>query len=261
MKLSVLIPAVISILSCLACADPVLNGGFEEALDHWVFSGCSATDVNLFIAYRHYNWDWDANRPVPNGVRVTPVEGGKLIFLRSGGGTKSTSYSQINQVITLNQGELIRGKYFFATDDYIDFNDFGVIKLIPSDANQAQIQLGYESVNHVGDFGSNLDWVPFSHVITANEAGTYTLQIKVADCWDCDFPSYFLVDALAVLSDANCNFMLDGDVDGDCKVNLIDLAVSQNLPDGGQIKYIDALARNWLIDCSYDPNQAPCVPW
>lgn len=42
-----------------------------------------------------------------------------------------------------------------------------------------------------------------------------------------------------------CNYVLPGDVNGDCRVNLLDFAV---------------LARNWLINCDSTPDDPACVP-
>ncbi|OHB54515.1 MAG: hypothetical protein A2Y07_01525 [Planctomycetes bacterium GWF2_50_10] len=251
MKLSVLIPAVIAVLSCFAGADPILNGGFDEDLAHWEVSGYLATTTGLFL-------DPNGN---PDGLSLTPVEGNSFVFLRTGGQSSEPIYTQLNQVITLRQGELVRGKFFFLTDDYSPYDDFASIKLLPHNTNQMEIELAYVTVRDVGDFNSTIKWRPFSHIIEPNQVGTYTLELKVQNAIDYLLPSYLLVDALAVLSDPNCNFMLAGDTDGDCKVDFFDLAVSQNLADADEIKYIDALARSWLVDCFYDPNQAQCVPW
>jgi hypothetical protein len=42
-----------------------------------------------------------------------------------------------------------------------------------------------------------------------------------------------------------CPYSVAGDVNADCKVDILDLA---------------ALAQNWLIDCSLSPTNPPCVP-
>jgi hypothetical protein len=42
-----------------------------------------------------------------------------------------------------------------------------------------------------------------------------------------------------------CLYKLDGDMNGDCRVDFIDFAL---------------LARNWLIDCGTEPNNPACTP-
>ena len=42
-----------------------------------------------------------------------------------------------------------------------------------------------------------------------------------------------------------CGYILDGDLNDDCKVDFDDFA---------------AMASNWLIDCTIDPNNPKCVP-
>jgi len=52
------------------------------------------------------------------------------------------------------------------------------------------------------------------------------------------------IDAVGVV-DYRCSFDFQGDVNGDCEVNLIDLAM---------------VSENWLIDCIADPNNPACHP-
>ena len=42
-----------------------------------------------------------------------------------------------------------------------------------------------------------------------------------------------------------CEYLLDGDLDDNCKVDFYDLA---------------KMAANWLIDCDTDPDDPACVP-
>ena len=51
----------------------------------------------------------------------------------------------------------------------------------------------------------------------------------------------------AWLSDVSvpCNYIVSGDLDGNCKVELIDFAM---------------VAAHWLIDCIAEPENPECVP-
>jgi hypothetical protein len=42
-----------------------------------------------------------------------------------------------------------------------------------------------------------------------------------------------------------CQYVLTGDLNDDCRVNLADLAV---------------MAENWLIDCNLNPSDPACIP-
>ena len=54
--------------------------------------------------------------------------------------------------------------------------------------------------------------------------------------------SGFYVDDITILA---CPFKLGGDINGDCRVDLLDVA---------------ALAQNWLVDCTQNPLNPGCVP-
>lgn len=54
------------------------------------------------------------------------------------------------------------------------------------------------------------------------------------------------IDAVGAISSADlCAFRLIGDLNGDCAVNLLDLAM---------------MAHNWLINCKTEPTNAACLP-
>lgn len=54
----------------------------------------------------------------------------------------------------------------------------------------------------------------------------------------------FYVDDIIILN-VPCQFILYGDANSDCKVNLIDVAL---------------LAQNWLVDCYQTPTDSGCIP-
>lgn len=72
--------------------------------------------------------------------------------------------------------------------------------------------------------------------------GTITGTLSDGSALDNTFKIY---DTAEIIIGEHCNFVLAGDLDGNCKLDLADLAV---------------MAANWLIDCNANPADPACVP-
>ena len=149
--------------------------------------------------------------------------------------------AEISQIVTFYPGQRISGAYFFGTCDFLEYNDFGKIYLLPVDPNSGlqEIQLGYSDVMIVGDFESSEEWQTFTYDFTQQTAGTYYLICTVQDVRDAIYKSYLAVDGLKV-----CTPLYSyGDINMDCSVDFEDLGI---------------LSRAWLSFCPdpnfYDPN-------
>jgi hypothetical protein len=175
-------------VTCGSFGSQIINGSFEDDINGWSVSGYNASIVSTFTA----NFD-----PYASAVTIGPVDGDKFAVLKSGGGDPSTNYTQITQLITVLQDQTISGSFFFATSDYLQWNDAASIYLLPErDSSLSEILLASKDVAAVGNYGSMKDWEQFSHQFTAAEAGTYELVVEVHDLLDCILSSYIAVDNL-----------------------------------------------------------------
>jgi hypothetical protein len=258
LKTNAFIGAALLVMACSLNAqtpNDVNNGSFEQT---------SANDPNIPLywepdgrepeirsTYTHY-YGYDSNG-MPNPVAtIDAVDGSVFVMLQSGGGTQETSYSQLSQIISVDAGESITGVYFFATDDYLRWNDSAAIYLSSIDPNSItgrfdiEILLAYKDVAAVGDFQAMEGWERFSHTFDSNEAGTYRLILEVEDYGDYILSSYLAVDALRITAgppEPLCIHRLAGDVNHDCKVDFADFAL---------------MTQNWLKDCSTEPLDPAC---
>jgi len=87
-------------------------------------------------------------------------------------------------------------------------------------------------------------WTTDNHVLlkydSFDEGQTWTVTnigTKESSCW---YP-YWIIGCLW----EPCLYKLDGDMNGDCRVDFRDFAL---------------LANNWLIDCGTEPNNPACIP-
>jgi hypothetical protein len=267
----------------------ILNGNFDEDPNFpvgWVrdTNGYAPQVTSTFTAA-------DSNR---SPVYIGPVDGPYFLRLNSGGGALSVdlSYSQLTQEITINAGQSIAGSYFFSTLDYIidppnptgnyKYNDKACIKLVPTDpcSGLVEITLAYKDVNSVGSYGEEgtgcmPGWATFSRTFDSNDAGNYTLTLRIWDFSDTIYPSYLAVDALKL-----CYPPL-GDINHDCVVNFLDFTLMANqwlndcstptwcnntdinpIPQGSKVDFEDLMimAANWLIDCDATPGDPECLP-
>ncbi len=172
---------------------------------------------------------------------LKPIEGQSFVVLSSGDFLPEPWLASIQQYVYAYSGQTISGYYFFGTADYIPYNDYATIELIPFDSNSAldEITLVYIDVSDVDEDPRDNDgksiegWEYFEHTFSPSEAGGYQLIIAVTDMKDFLYPSYLAVDDMTL-----CNQPPDGDINRDCHVNFVDFSW---------------LATDWLEDCD-DPN-------
>ncbi|MCD4830424.1 MAG: hypothetical protein K8R02_01295 [Anaerohalosphaeraceae bacterium] len=245
------------------CQADIYNGGFEIAdpcqtqdfttPDGW---GCEnyAAKVGHFLpqpqagAGRNNPFDWK----IDYTIGLFPFEGHSYLLVSTGPDPNETIpdpgmnvRTEAVQEITVSEGEMIQGMYFFGTCDYYGWNDTAEIMLWPTrDLTLTDIELVRISVLDVGDNSSTLGWQRFEYVFDANQAGAYDLAIAVWDVDDGSLHTYFAVDALSL-----CNVpVTNSDINLDCEVNFLDFTI---------------LADDWLEDCSVanyacDPNNNGC---
>lgn len=178
-----------------------------------------------------------------------PVEGPFFVLLSTGDaqGIRSeslTEYSSIEQLITVQPGDVLSGYYFFGTCDYIPFDDTGLIELYPDDPNDGRstITLASLSVTTLGNYQATDGWQRFQYQFGDNEQGQYLLYCEVRDVRDRIYKSYLALDNFRLCRGP----MLEGDYTLDCKVDFDDF---------------DLLTQGWLADCN-DPNTVsdPNIP-
>lgn len=170
-----------------------------------------------------------------------PVEGNSFCLLSTGditgpGSDSQITRSSIRQEITLFEGDVLIGFYYFGTCDYSPYNDTAYIKLSPLDPNDGlrDILLASISVADVGNYSSTEEWLRFSQSFDANTAGNYILSCEVLDVRDTKYKTYLAIDNFRV-----CSGVPEyGDINFDCTVDLNDYNIFSSL---------------WLSDCN-DPN-------
>lgn len=260
--------------NCLTGAQ-ILNGSFEVDQNDpnfsWQSSGCTTGILQTFSTLEH-NSNVD--------VTIGPNDGLYFVLLHSGGGTRETSYGQLTQRITVNTGESITGAYFFSTSDWVPpWDDTATIKLVPDPCSGlTEILLAKKSVSDVNSYGSMPGWATFNCPFTDANAGSYTLTLRVEDVQDTSYASYLAVDALRIVPKPGCPYVLEGDIDDNCKVDFFDLDLLAgewlnvcdsstwcNNCDINQSYMVDfadfaTIAENWLIDCYAEPGNPACVP-
>jgi hypothetical protein len=155
-------------------AGVLTNGGFEDGLNGWSVggSGGSIQTAGSFTA--------------SDGRVYSPVEGLEFALLESGS-PGSTLYQSFDAWANSS----ILGKAFFATSDYLPFNDFGYVRILEGDN-----VLFYQDVSSVGDFGST-PWTNFSY--TFSTAGSYTVELTVVNNVDSFVASYLGADRIEVV--------------------------------------------------------------
>jgi hypothetical protein len=126
-------------LTILAQAEPNLYNGKFELFD------ANGGDFNTPTGWQHKNYTAVISNFIPYRPWLLPEEGlvpfeGDYFVMLSTGDMYDTdpNYAQIWQTITVDAGDKLTGVYFFGTYDYMDFNDFAEIKLVPS-ANDPNI--------------------------------------------------------------------------------------------------------------------------
>ena len=75
------------------------------------------------------------------------------------------------------------------------------------------------------------------------------------------YDDYSMGFRVASLPAASCSFLLDGDLNNDCKVDMLDFAVlAAAWLNGYSGPDLALMSYNWLIDCDADPSNPACVP-
>lgn len=233
------LPYICCLFVCLSvssvCAG-ILNGNFE------IFEPNENPPVNLPV-------DWECENHVVVDSNLVPVadnRGGKnwkidyvtglqpfdgsyFVILNSGGLSPGVK-SKISQTVEFFPGQKFSGAYFFGTYDYLGWDDQAWFILEAVDSNNSNIIIVDISVGDVGDYSSTEGWETFEHIFSAEEAGVYNISISVENTGDNQLASFFAVDGLEV-----CTIPLYGDVNSDCKVDLVDF---------------DMLSQDWML---FDP--------
>lgn len=129
---------------------------------------------------------------------LTPFEGDSFVVVSNGSIDPDPDWGRLWQQVTFAPGEKLSGVYFFGTADYLPYNDYGTIALLPEpESGLSDIEIVSISVSDVGDNSSTDGWVYFeSPVFTELTAGTYSLEIAVYDFTDPLYESYLAVDGL-----------------------------------------------------------------
>ena len=220
----------------------ILNGDFENFINGPDFNTPADWDVVNYAAVvpnfvpqpirgSAINWKIDINEP-----GLEPFEGNYFVVLSTGDIEPEPGYAKITQQIQAYAGETLSGVYFFGACDYLPYNDYATIKLLPQVGSPLRdiilIDIDIEDPN-IGTYGSNDGWQDFEYTFSEAEAGSYLLEITVNDYQDAVYKSYMAVDSLRICIEPN-----GGDINRDCHVNFYDFV---------------RLSAHWLEDVS-DPN-------
>jgi hypothetical protein len=212
------------------------NGRFE------LYEFNDVLDINVPTGWQHENYTDVIGYLEPNNPRypfwkidrLLPFEGNYFLTLRTGSDSTEPYYAKVWQTITVDACSTLIGAYFFGTYDWLEWNDYAEIKLIPvTDPNLHELELVHVSVQDVGDYNSMKGWERFAYTFDTNESGTYYLTIAIYNVLDEKITSYFAVDGL-VLCESGSN---GGDINLDCTTDFSDFAL---------------MAVDWLCDCN-DP--------
>lgn len=265
-----LLPAFLVLLVAQGMNAGVLNPDFEQSEpggdfntpSDWTVENYAAV-VEEFVPTPQYGQqlDWLVNPVYSN-------HGQYFVVLSTGdiGSSDSVDYASIEQPITILEGQTISFSYFFGTCDYLPYNDYAQVTLIP-DGNSPpprEIILLEVDVEDVGSYKSIEDWIEFSYTFDANEAGTYTLKCAVYDKQDVIYKTYFALDNFRT------GYMPQkGDLNGDWCVDFIDWAILSShwldmparpehaeysdLDGNGQIDPNDVgiMGYHWMEGCGY----------
>jgi hypothetical protein len=242
------------------CGDPNLTEYNFNAPTYWQRFPTPGTVPDCYAAL-HSDFE-----PLGSRWNIAGSYQGESFVLLSTGGPDSIPSNDnlikkacISQKVRLEEGDVIIGAYFFGTNDYLPFNDYGQISLLlagdpndyPNSLESFIIPSTYCDVEIVGNQQSTeprpesefsattYGWVPFSHTVEPNQVGPYFLQCEVVDFQDLIVNSYYAVDGLRICRGGKPL----SDLNNDCVVNLVDYST---------------ISEAWLSFCPdppfYDPN-------
>lgn len=284
--ISFLTTACVLLVFAAAAQGQILNGGFEEPDPdratasytpplHWFFQDITEPGRE-FSNYNYVNLQTLLIKPSDMGDEVwltKPFENEFFVVISSGEPhqDRDNYHSTIEQLVTLEPGDILCGAYFFGTTDYAPYNDTAFGKLIPTDIivvskpyllldtdpdtgdfynlfgipenDTIHPNIGIElfriSVRDVGDYQSTFGWRRFTYAYDGIESATFRLFFQVRDGTDKYLSSYLALDNIRI-----CKFAPEyGDLNLDCTVNLDDFLV---------------LSQAWMADC--DPISSPFDP-
>jgi hypothetical protein len=138
------------------------NAGFENGLTGWNSSG-SVSVVSSFAGYT-----------APYGSNFARL-------------ATACYTSTLSQNFTGAAGEMISGQAAFYGGDYLPYNDSGMVRIM-----QGNVVLFYADIAAVGNFGQT-PWTAWSYTLPAS--GTYTLEARASNAYDCAVTSYLLIDS------------------------------------------------------------------
>jgi len=220
----------------------IANGGFEQSEPNATIDANTPTDwqrENYAAVVNNFVPQPDPNRGNANNWKIDivegldPFEGQSFVVLSTSDILPEPMYAKISQQIEVFAGQRLAGMYFFGTCDYIPFEDYAIITLIPNpNSSLRDIMLLNINVADVGSYSSMDGWGFFEYTFSQQEAGVYELALSVSDLSDIIFKSYLAVDNITL-----CYAPEYGDINYDCQVNMLDFAFMSN---------------DWLNDCS-DP--------
>ena len=132
---------------------------------------------------------------------VLPFHGEKFVVLSTGdiGPDSSITYAKLTTTFTAGPEQVITGKYFFGTCDYIPYFDKATIRLIPTNGRRPLLLLTV-TVENVGTYCSMPGWKSFSYRFSSTQFGEYTFEARVDDIDDTIYKSYFMLDNIRVVN-------------------------------------------------------------
>jgi hypothetical protein len=202
------------------------NGTFESSVAA-AFPSCPADWdlVNYAECHSEYFPVFENRQDRRISWSMDPVKadyGGCFCVLSTGDVTldKDTSYSEISQAVSLAPGDILTGDWFFGTGDYLGWNDYASVMLMPADPNGPleAIEVLHVDVADVGDYSSTDGWQKFALSFDEESSGNYLLTCGVYDRNDTIFKSYLMLDNLYA-----GEYIPRGDFNGDCRIDLLDL--------------------------------------
>ena len=130
---------------------------------------------------------------------------GYFAVISTGNPDMTGNFAVLQQLVTVSDGETIRGKYLFGTCDYLGWNDHAEIELIHMDNIPVEtdlsknILLASADVAGVGSYSSHDGWQSFEYRFSPEQAGEYILSCKASDLVDDYYESYLFVDKFEIL--------------------------------------------------------------
>ena len=161
-----ILAAVLTTVAPISFATTIENASFETGdSTGWTSSG----GTHVVTSYNAYTAPWEDY----------------FAYVTSGCPTNT-----LMQTFTAKEGEALLGWAFFQANDYLPYNDTGVVKLVV-ESDSSSIILFQSSVSAVGDFGST-NWVPWEFVAPAD--GDYTIKVVSTNTLDCALDSVVGID-------------------------------------------------------------------